>query len=84
MTRGNPDDTLQYLWCVDGDWKLLLRYHGKDTTRYRNVHIWDTASIRLFNLKDDPHEKKDLASSHPDKTQQLKEKIEAWHWVNGK
>ena len=84
MTRGNPDDTLQYLWCIDGDWKLLLRYHGKDTTRYRNVHTWDTARIRLFNLKDDPHEKKDLASSHPDKAKQLKAKIEAWHLVNRK
>jgi len=84
MTRGNPDHTLQYLWCIDGDWKLLLRYHGNDTTRYRNVHAWDTASIRLFNLKEDPHEKTDLASSNPEKAQQLKEKIEAWHLVNRK
>ena len=84
MTRGNPDHTLQYLWCIDGDWKLLQRYHGNDTTRYRNVHAWDTASIRLFNLKEDPHEKTDLASSNPEKAQQLKEKIEAWHLVNRK
>ena len=35
MTPGNPDDTLQYLWCVEADWKLLLRYNGKDTTNYK-------------------------------------------------
>lgn len=81
MTRGNPDDTLQYLWCVEGDWKLLLRYQGKDTTRYKNVHIWDTASVRLYNLKDDPDEKDDLAKTHLDVVERLKKKIDAWHPV---
>lgn len=81
MTPGNPDGTLQYLWCVKGDWKLLLRYPGTDTTRYKNVHIWDTAQTRLFNLKDDPHEKKDLAASHSEIVQRLKKEIEAWRSV---
>jgi len=81
MTPGNPDGTLQYLWCVKGDWKLLLRYPGTDTTRYKNVHIWDTAQTRLYNLKDDPHEKKDLAASRTEIVQRLKKEIEAWHSV---
>jgi arylsulfatase A-like enzyme len=81
MTRGNPDDTLQYLWCIDGDWKLLLRYHGKDTTRYKKVHTWDTTPVRLYNLKDDPHEKNDLAGANPDVVERLRKKIEAWHPV---
>ena len=84
MTPGRPDDTLQYLWCVDGDWKILLRYDGKDTTTYRNVHTWDTSRVRLFNLAKDPHEKNDVASSHPEKVQRLKAKIEAWHSVDRK
>ena len=57
MTVGNPDDTLKYLWCIEGDWKLLLRYQGKDTSKYRNLHIWDKAPMHLYNLKEDPHEK---------------------------
>jgi arylsulfatase A-like enzyme len=81
MTPGDPDDTLQYLWCVDGDWKLLLRQSGRDSGSYRNVHIWDTAKVQLYNLKDDPHEKKDLASSRPDIVERLTKKIEAWHSV---
>ncbi len=79
MTVGNPDDTLQYLWCVEGEWKLLVRYDGKDTTHYRNLHVWDKAPQRLFNLKDDPHEKNDLAEKHPQIVERLKQAIEAWH-----
>ena len=81
MTIGNPDATLQYLWCIEGDWKLLLRYHGEDTTRYRVVHEWDTAPYRLFNLKEDPGETKDLAASHPELVARLKAKIETWRPV---
>ena len=81
MTVGDPDDTLKYLWCIEGDWKLLLRYQGKDTTQYRNLHIWDTAPFHLYNLKKDPHEKNDLAASHPELIDRLKKKIEAWHRV---
>ena len=81
MTVGDPDDTLKYLWCIEGDWKLLLRYQGKDTTQYRNLHIWDTAPFHLYNLKKDPHEKNDLAAVHPELIDRLKKKIEAWHRV---
>jgi arylsulfatase A-like enzyme len=79
MTLGDPDDTQQYLWCVEGDWKLILRYSGKDTTKYRNLHVWDKAPARLFHLQDDPHEKHDLAEKHPEIVQQLTEAIELWH-----
>jgi uncharacterized sulfatase len=64
---------------VEDEWKLLVRHHGKDTTKYRNVHVWDKAAFRLFNLKDDPHEKEDLAGKHPEIVQRLKKAIEAWH-----
>jgi len=83
MTPGLPDDTLQYLWCAEERWKLLLRYNGKDTTEYRNVHAWDTAQAKLYNIIDDPHERNDLASSHPEIVARLKRKIEAWHSVDG-
>jgi len=79
MTLGDPDSTLQYFWCIEGDWKLLLRQNGKDTTQYRNLHVWDKAPFRLYNLKEDPHELKDLARDHPKIAEQLKKKIEDWH-----
>lgn len=84
MTPGNPDGTLQYLWCVSGDWKLLIRQHGSDTTEYKNVHIWDQQPVRLYNLKDDPHEKNELSAAHPEVVEKLRKKIEAWHPVGDK
>ena len=79
---GDADSTLQYLWCIEGDWKLLLRYRGEDTT-YKDLHEWDTAPYRLFNLEDDPGEKNDLAVAHPEIVARLKAKIEAWRPVAG-
>ena len=84
MTPGNPDGTLQYLWCVGGDWKLLLRYHGKDTTQYHKLHVWDTEPVRLYNLKIDPHEQNELSSKHPKIAERLRKRIEAWHPVDTK
>ena len=79
MTPGDPDSTLQYLWCIEDSWKLLVRYDGKNTTRYRNLHVWDTAPVRLYNLKNDPHEKKELSASRPELVERMRKKIKAWH-----
>ncbi len=81
ISVGETDETLQYLWCVEGDWKLLLRYDGKDTTQYRNLHVWDTARVRLYNVTDDPHEKNDVAKEHPAIVARLTKAIQAWHPV---
>ncbi len=81
MTPGRPDGTLQYLWCISGDWKLLLRHDGADTTDYKNIHLWDKQSVRLYHLKDDPHEKNELSSAHPGIVEKLRKKIEEWHPV---
>jgi arylsulfatase A-like enzyme len=81
MTPGHPDGTLQYRWCIDGDWKLLVRHPGSDTTQYKALHVWDTAPFRLYNLAEDPHEKRDLAAAHPDRVARLKKKLDAWHSV---
>lgn len=74
----DPDSTLQYLWCIQGDWKLLLRCYGEDTTHYRKLHVWDTAPYRLFNLSEDPGEKNDLAVAHPEIVARLTAEIAAW------
>ena len=78
ITIGNPDRNLQYLWCVSGDWKLILRYTGIDTTRFAAMHEWDRPPARLYNLALDPHENKDLAESRPEIVAKLKEHIHNW------
>jgi arylsulfatase A-like enzyme len=78
-----PDSTLQYLWCIDGDWKLLVRYKGLDSSRWRNLHTWDTNQVRLYNVKDDPHERNELSADNPEVVARLKAAIAAWHKPEG-
>lgn len=58
---GDPQSTLQYRWCVTKKWKLLLRHHGLETTRYRTLHNWDTQPAQLFAIRDDPRETQNVA-----------------------
>lgn len=81
VSIGNPDETLQYRWCIEGNWKLIVRHDGIDTTRYVALHDWDTAPVRLYNLADDPHELNDISADHPEIVNRLSTKIEAWHPV---
>ena len=48
----------------DGDWKLIAFYH------------YD--KVELYNLNDDPSEKKDLSKSNPSKTKEMEGKLLAW------
>ena len=48
----------------DGDWKLIEFYHF--------------GNVELYNLKDDPGERENLASSQPEKTSQLRRKLKDW------
>jgi arylsulfatase A-like enzyme len=83
MTPGDPDDTLQYRWCISGDWKLMIRHDGSDTTEYKNIHVWDKQPVRLYNLKDDPHEKNELSATHPEIVEKLRKKIDTWYPLGG-
>ena len=45
---------------------------------------WDTEPVRLYNLKDDPHEEEDLAPSRPEIVKRLTTLIDDWHPVDRK
>lgn len=47
-----------------GNWKL--------------IELFDTGTLELYNLAEDPGEQKDLSDSRPDKAKELQEKLEAW------
>jgi len=79
MTPGDPDETLQYLWCVEDEWKLIVRYHGSDTTEMRNVHEWDVAPFRLHRIRDDPQETRNLATEHREVVDRMLLEIRTWH-----
>lgn len=78
ITMKQPDATLQYLWCIEEEWKLIVRCHGEDRTYFKQLHDWDTADYHLFNLEEDPGETNDLAKAHPEIVSRLQAKIEAW------
>ena len=48
----------------DGDWKL--------------IEWFEDGSLELFNLRDDPGERRNLTAENPDKTQALHAKLSAW------
>ena len=81
MTPGNPNGTLQYQWCIEGDWKLLLRYNGLDKTHYKQLHVWDKEPVRLYNLKLDPHEKNEVSNENLEVIERIKNEIHKWHLV---
>ncbi|MBW3596533.1 MAG: sulfatase [Planctomycetes bacterium] len=60
----DPHASLLYRWCIDSWWKLILPKDGENP--------------ELYNLKDDPFEKRNLASANPDIVRRLTEKLDAW------
>jgi len=57
-----------------GDWKLVLngKVDASEDDGARSPAEAGRASVELFNLTDDPYEKKNLAASHPDKMKELR------------
>ncbi len=79
MTLGDPDDTLQYIWCIEGQWKLIKRYQGKDiSSHYNALHNWDKADYHLYNILEDPNELNDLADAMPERVERMSAIIEQW------
>jgi arylsulfatase A-like enzyme len=60
----NPAASLQYRWCIEGSWKLILPV--------------GTAGGELYDLASDPHEKNDLAERHPDVVRRLTKRLDDW------
>lgn len=59
-----PADSMDYRWCVAWPWKLILPRSQEHP--------------ELYNLADDPHEKRNLAEEHPDTVDELRRKIDQW------
>ena len=66
----------------DGDWKVIYHYLPDVPTTGGSIQA-EGVTYQLFNLKDDPFEQKDLATTHPEELrrmmQGLIEQCEAHH-----
>lgn len=69
-------------YIIQGDWKLLLHdpenyglpYAGKSAAHPNNPD----GKPELYNVKADPHEKKNLAEEHPEKVKAMTKVLDAW------
>ena len=55
-----------------GDWKLVMKTGADDPDGRESSRKDGPESIELFNLKDDPYEKRNLADQNGDKVRELK------------
>jgi arylsulfatase A-like enzyme len=63
-----PVANLQYRWCVEGRWKLIVP---------QQANVPD-ARPELYDLMADPHEAQDRADAQPDQLARLRRQIDAW------
>lgn len=84
----NPDNNRlliwkwQKTWAVrQGDWKLTNtnENHWKSEPSVQYIApIVDNTELKLFNVNQDPGERKDLAAAHPEKVKELEKAYQNW------
>ena len=72
----NPQASLLYRWVIRGHDKLLLTYDGAPG---KMKYPPQGGEPQLFDLKDDPGEKVNLAAENPDLVKQLSALLEGWY-----
>ena len=64
----NPASSLEYRWCIEGRWKLIVPNPA-------NVPGGQT---ELYDVIADPHETENLAAKDPDRAARIRGLIDAW------
>ncbi|HUT11377.1 MAG TPA: sulfatase [Thermoguttaceae bacterium] len=64
----DPASNLEYRWCIEGRWKLIV-------PRAPNV---TENKAQLYDLAEDPHENADQAGRQPEQVKRLLTKLDAW------
>lgn len=73
----DPEKSLTARAVIDGWWKLILPGPHKEPDGRRARFAGIDPEIQLFNLKDDPFEKTNVAGEHPEEVARLKALQEA-------
>ncbi len=74
---GRPAASLRYRWLVAGDLKLIVS-SGLKTGMTASGSTDATEPPRLFDLKADPYELRDLAAERPAEVKRLTTQLDAW------
>ncbi|MDG1874415.1 MAG: sulfatase [Mariniblastus sp.] len=78
-----PEASLLYRWCIQGNWKLLLTYDG-EVNRYKSTHPRTERRPQLFNLSADPKELENVAAENPKIVAELVKHIDGWYAVENR
>jgi uncharacterized sulfatase len=74
---GRPAASLRYRWLVAGDLKLIVS-SGLKTGETANGSTDATEPPRLFDVKADPYELRDLAAERPADVKRLTTQLDGW------
>jgi arylsulfatase A-like enzyme len=55
-----------------GDWAMIPPYPGPAVQNQVNIELGNSMDYQLFNLKDDPSQQTNLATSNPEKLEEMK------------
>lgn len=64
-----------------GDWVMIPPYKGPAINKMVNIELGNNSEYQLYNLKNDIGQQTNLATSNPDKLQEM---IETFHKIRGK
>ncbi|MFC5193534.1 arylsulfatase [Algoriphagus aquatilis] len=67
-----------------GDWAMIPPYNGPAVQNQVNIELGNSSDYQLYNLKDDPGQKNNLAQSNPEKLKEMKKKYQEIRGDNSK
>lgn len=67
-----------------GDWVMIPPYPGPVVEKNVNIEMGNSPDYQLYNLKDDPGQQNNLASSNPEKLEEMKMKYQTIRGDNSK
>ncbi|MEO0416792.1 MAG: sulfatase, partial [Verrucomicrobiota bacterium] len=76
-----PNQSLLYRWVIRDHDKLLLTYDGAPG---KMKYLPQSGEAQLFDLKSDPAEKQNLASSKPELVKELSMLLDEWYMPEGR
>ncbi|MEE2642653.1 MAG: sulfatase-like hydrolase/transferase, partial [Planctomycetota bacterium] len=72
----NPQASLLHRWVIQGNHKLLLTYDG---AAGRMKYPLQSGESQLYDLKNDPHERVNLAGKNPQTVKKLSLLLDGWY-----
>uniref|UniRef100_UPI0025867E09 sulfatase-like hydrolase/transferase n=1 Tax=Algoriphagus sp. TaxID=1872435 RepID=UPI0025867E09 len=67
-----------------GDWAMIPPYSGPAVQNQVNIELGNSSDYQLYNLKDDPGQRNNLAAFNPEKLEEMKKKYQEIRGDNSK